>query len=1009
MPSARLLGKIIVDFSQFNLSNVAVGCLTKLGIRALTPIQEQFFAKVRDKKDLLLTSLAGEGKATAAMITAIEILLAKRAMPEAHDSRRPFKTPTVIFFASSRQHAEKLKKAFDALAFEYGFTAHLLYDAWKSARSKTLQVIQPEIVIGSPAVIYNSYKNLGNRIKEVPLLVFCSVEKILQGGMGDQCRDFCSLVQAERKIFLANESFATLRVFAQTMSPELEVLAAEPQGPSSVVCERFIIASAYRRRQLLPFMFTESWLDFRRTLVVTSHAQNLPKLKKLFEKSGLEVDLQYPKGAAYYKPVTQERFKPGKSTIFVTMDNAIELFNGVEIDSVVFFEFPTSAREYLNALKVIDVRPTLEVPKYGHVFSYVLPNDIGRVVKAGNIIHRCWRFANPFGMAVPLSSDLIETNASRAQVEEKCETAARALAKRLEETAKLAAEKVVAERKAKKAAIAAEMAELTKEGHAVESDEVSDKGQSNPLDQLFHSVELPAHEDLSNESQATSTNDAAEGALLQKRALPETRGTEDATEEDVAIERDTSTLENLKANEALEESLEDEAFDDEDKAYEEALTSGDDEDSEAGQESAEEQETAQDVESEEAGSTRRTLTIRSGYVPKPHIDNEITITEPLSSNTVELRAAQARERRAMRSSNEPLTHQTVNQKGRRHFNKKTPKSATHFPGFADEDSILGFMTSKPKKGKPSGKKALVHRSAKDGDEKRPVKQKRKSTTFVQKDVAVAEKPLQKPKKKTQHTPKAAKHFGPRQKPIQQVVSKAAMASSDFTPEALDELSEAMTGTIDAAGIASSPKQQKKNSTVRTPRLQRLKHLKKQRDNALEKSVAQSTSVSTEESVATSQSFEAEAKAEKTERIESTPPSALREKNEKKAFKTKRGFDPTRRQKKPRREKPVVDDDNFGNSIHYKPKASTGRTNYSLPASAWQSPDPFAYRPTTLSLPQTMPAQEAYGFQSVYGSVRQPDNKVGAYSGGGKPKSKNSQGFRSKKQKGFHRGKGGNKA
>ena len=77
----------------------------------------------------------------------------------------------------------------------------------------------------------------------------------------------------------------------------------------------------------------------------------------------------------------------------------------------------------------------------------------------------------------------------------------------------------------------------------------------------------------------------------------------------------------------------------------------------------------------EAAAPRRTLTIRSGYVPKPHVDNEITITEPLSSNTVELRAAQARERRAMRGTNEPLTHQTVGKNGRRRFVKKSLMTA----------------------------------------------------------------------------------------------------------------------------------------------------------------------------------------------------------------------------------------------------------------------------------------------------------------------------------------------
>ena len=948
-----------MDFSRFDLSNVVAERLTKIGIRTFTPIQEKFFERIHDSKDLLLTSLAGEGKVTAAMIAALELLL-ERQKDDWNFSRktpRVLRGPKVIFFASSRQQAEKLKKDFDALAGDLGFTAHLLYDAWKAARSKKLPYLEPDVVIGSPAVVYNNYQKVKRTLEDVPLVIFCSIEKILQNGMGDQCRDFCKLVRTERKIFLANESYVSLRKFAESLSGDLEAIQAEPQGPSSVVSERFIIASAYRRRQLIPFMFQEPWLDFRRTLVVTTQAKNLGKLKNQLESSGIKAELQYPKGAAYYEPVSESRFQQDGPSVFVTMPNAVELFKNCGIDSIVFCEFPPTTRDYLNALKTIDVVPTKAEPRFGRIFCYVQPGEIGRILRAGDIINRSWRFANPFGMSVPISQDLIETNASRMAEEAVCEQAALLLAERYAAMAET--DRNENERPLGDEILSAERAFSTNENDAEKAPE--------PIKEMV----APAAS-LAGKPQKESEFEANED-------LEEAQSASDKEENEYEPDYDWSADEEDFADEALVRTQPAEIQD--------------------GQSVFDECES-------QASSPRKTLTIRSGYVPKPHIDNEITISEPLSSNTVELRAAQARERRAMRGSNEPLTHQTVGKNGRRFVKNKTI-AAPRLPNYAnDEESILGFMSQKPRQAKHVGRKQASMR--KSGEELRPNKRPSKGDMpyGVETDRIAQEKILPKPKKgKQQHAQKrpskAVKHVGPRQRPVQQVISKAAMASSDFSPDALDQLSETMTGAIGSpVGTVSSQKpQKKKGTTVRTPRMQRLKHLRKQRENVTEKSseaVAANADASDSVTMPTAERQNAKVAAKPISK------AAKPEKAEKSEKKGRLDFEPSRR-KNFKRGSVTVDDDNFGNSIHYKPKHSTGRPDYSMPASTWQSPDPFGYRPTTLSLPQTMPAQNTYGFQSVFGAESQPDNRVHR-TNAAKGKGKNSNGFRPKKKNFQPRGK-----
>ncbi len=69
-----------------------------------------------------------------------------------------------------------------------------------------------------------------------------------------------------------------------------------------------------------------------------------------------------------------------------------------------------------------------------------------------------------------------------------------------------------------------------------------------------------------------------------------------------------------------------------------------------------------DFSEDDEAPHRRTLTIRADYVPREEDEPMVMITEPLSSNTVELRAAQERMRRAMRGDGR-LTHQMVGRRG----------------------------------------------------------------------------------------------------------------------------------------------------------------------------------------------------------------------------------------------------------------------------------------------------------------------------------------------------------
>lgn len=315
-------------------------------------------------------------------------------------------------------------------------------------------------------------------------------------------------------------------------------------------------------------------------------------------------------------------------------------------------------------------------------------------------------------------------------------------------------------------------------------------------------------------------------------------------------------------------------------------------------------EPAQSDESEAAAPVRRTLTIRAGYVPskvKPQVP-QIEINEPLSSNTVELRAAQARERRSAGKTGGPLTHQLADKHGRiRRLRDDKRRSGGEMAD--DGDSILGGMRSAPKKAavkhgkKPQRKAEQAQRNRKD--------RRQKNAQSDRKDF-----------KRRQQAERA---------------EEAA---------ALAEVLEAGTAPADQVESAQQSASGR-HSMLRTPRSQRLKKLHAQKKDKrmneqrepqpgapapvverADEAAPMATAPQSADAPA-KKSFKQRFKKKFEKRAPHPAAGAQAEQSapEAKPKRQKKTFD-----KKPKFDGRRVDDDNFGNSIHYKPKG--GAASYS---------------------------------------------------------------------------------
>ena len=514
--------------------------------------------------------------------------------------------------------------------------------------------------------------------------------------------------------------------------------------------------------------------------------------------------------------------------------------------------------------------------------------------------------------------------------------------------------------------VEAEMPEEPAEAQpaVVEDDQEASEAAS---EDALEEVEETDADEISEASEAIEEDNQTSG---EPEEAEEAEGAEEEPEGDAGEEIDE------EADEDSDEASEDEEDDfswieeaygvdaedsEESDEYEDDVDYDDDSEDEASDDD--------DAEALEEAPQRRTLTIRAGYVPHKRKDQEpsVTITEPLSSNTVELRAAQARMRREMKS-NGRMTHQMVGKRGT-------------------------IRRDKQRKDQPMGEVEGILSAV------QPVKRK-KPGTFV--------------KKKTQGgfvQNKDGKFAGKKQD-FQKPFKKKKPFQGEQPPrlpaeENRDALLLPMSAPAAPAGLLPPPdqmesKQERPKKEFRKGRSLRAAMLKRREEREAARAKAQALGEtqapasaaggdippsanfgfpgegSNAQPAAVVQSADAASNPAAGNAPEAEKPFAKKKpwnnKKFKKPFRKKtpeqmggdevdpfNRADPAERSNFPRDD---MDDDNFGNSIHYRMKSE--RKPEVMP---WQTASAYGAedRPATLSFAQTMPgAADRTGLHTVFG-------------------------------------------
>lgn len=761
-----------------------------------------------------------------------------------------------------------------------------------------------------------------------------------------------------------------------------------------------------------------------------------------------------------YTPADAEQYwTNGNPKVIAATEVLAKLFPDGFFDHVIFGDLPTSAARYEECAAKAAFPPSPERPRFGRVSTIFLASQIADFVQLRNDVgSENWGLLNETGAKLADEDVQYLDNGENQQLRERacwtalrdrlptteipgypeaiqCGTPSAAVTQELpqavpvsvssessradtEELIEKKPQKKPVRRKTRKSTPVETQTEAQKTAEPVIEEtpvETALAPQALPASSIVVTGDLPADvpETL---SAAEKAEDAFEKETAQEVGEEDDLFAQEDHEEVEPVSKADNTDEDFswieeaygaedgtdEAEDLGDETDEDESFDDEedDGGYEAHF----DDDSEA--------------------PHRRTLTIRAGYVPHAVEGPAVTITEPLSSNTVELRAAQARMRREMKSGGR-MTHQMVGKRG----TIRRQKQRADQPLNEIEGILSVAQPGKKKKAGAYSKKNTQNGQTrtKEGSKFKKSKKQGLQKTFKKRKQMVGEQPPVLPAEENRDllllpmtTPPVADGItepeNPEGMPKEEVALSSAVLQGDDRP--------------------NEQKQQKPRKEFRKGRGLRSAMMKRREAREAREAESRegqipamgersesdaSTNIPPEKIDGEAEEFFTQRSGDAAEGVGGFQADAPRQEKRKKSWPNKKFKKPFKKKTQKFREagdagagetdrfnradnegprmprktqasrvpREDINDDNFGNSIHYRMKSE--RKTQAMP---WQTTSTYGAedRPTTLSFAQMMPeSADRTGLHTVFGSEDGSqrnrkgkfNNRKGGFAGGPK--------------------------
>lgn len=330
------------SFTDFKINNMLLRALSDLGFDTPTRIQEQAFPVVMSGKDVVGIAQTGTGKTFAYLLP----ILNMHSFSKDIQPKTMILVPTRELVVQVVEEAEKLGK--------YASVRVLgVYGGASMKKQKEALALGTDIIVGTPARLYDLLLSRALRLKNIKKLVIDEVDVMLDLGFRFQLINLFELLPNRRQNIM----------FSATMTEDVELLindffagvekisvAVSGTPLENIAQSVYAVPNFYTKVNLLVHLLQDVEV-FHKVLVFVSSKRTADLLfQELAEFFSEEICVIHSNKTQNYRMRSINQFDSGQSRILVTTDVMARGLDLDEISHVINFDTPAFPENYMHRI-----------------------------------------------------------------------------------------------------------------------------------------------------------------------------------------------------------------------------------------------------------------------------------------------------------------------------------------------------------------------------------------------------------------------------------------------------------------------------------------------------------------------------------------------------------------------------------------------------------------------------------------------------------------------------------
>ena len=364
-----------MTFQALGLIEPLLRAISACGYETPSPIQMQAIPLILQGKDILGSAQTGTGK-TASFILPILQRLSTKPQVKPNRTRVLILAPTrelaAQIYASAEQYGAYLKIRTTAV---YGGVK--INPQMMKLRSGT------DILIATPGRLFDLHQQNAIQFHDVDTLVLDEADRMLDMGFIHDIKRIIQLLPHNRQNLLFSATFSdAIRTLAKGILKQPKEIDVAPRNVTAAAIQQHMhpVDKSQKTALLVHLIHHHQW---RQTLVFTRTKHGANKLAKELYNLGIDSLAIHGNKSQSQRMKALAEFKAGKIPVLVATDIAAR---GIDIDalpSVVNFDLPQVAEDYVHR-----IGRTARAGASGVAISLVSADEINQLVAIEKLLKR---------------------------------------------------------------------------------------------------------------------------------------------------------------------------------------------------------------------------------------------------------------------------------------------------------------------------------------------------------------------------------------------------------------------------------------------------------------------------------------------------------------------------------------------------------------------------------------------------------------------------------------------